>query len=202
MWVTPKTEMASRFLFFHSPSVSFTHFLNSSNAPTPSPAPLPTYLFGKDNSGLSMCTRMCCLTDCLHHILSFYSKNACQGLCWIWLRLSEKKKGREVVWLCIFQQFVFVWLLVCELIPVSRFVTFRGLVCACVHLCVCLCTREPLGYESQKCKRPKSSTSKQLVPVQIMTAFIFLSKPFKTGIRTREILLGLCLLWYGLGFFF
>lgn len=29
------------------------------------PALLPTYLFGRVNSGLLMCTRMCCLTDCL-----------------------------------------------------------------------------------------------------------------------------------------
>lgn len=37
-----------------------------------------------------------------------------------------------------------------------------------------------------------------------MAAFLFCTKPFKTGTRTRDSLLGLCLSWYvrGFGFFF
>lgn len=62
------------------PQVSFTAFISSH---APSPAPLPTYLFGEDDSGLCVCTRMCS-PDRLSGP-SRYSESVLRGLCLVCL---------------------------------------------------------------------------------------------------------------------
>lgn len=78
--------MASRAIFVFSPNVSFSHFPSFPFKPSHSglvllPPCQHIYLSGR-KSGILTCTRMCCLTNCLH-TLSYYGnkKQSQSGIC-------------------------------------------------------------------------------------------------------------------------